>query len=81
MLIAINAAERLIMSDQTGQDVAHQLVDDSRDILAIALDGKVSFSSKTCHYYTGTHVFLPVQINCRPLYFPIPCRVLGRPIL
>ena len=43
-LSAINTAEGLVKSGQTGQNVARQLVDDARDILAVALDAKVGFA-------------------------------------
>jgi hypothetical protein len=33
-----------VESGQTGQNIAHQLVDDARDILAVALDAKVGFT-------------------------------------
>lgn len=41
MLIALGVAENAVKSGHSGQDVAHQLINESKDILAASLDEKV----------------------------------------
>ena len=41
MLVALDVAEKAVKSGHGGQDVAHQLIDESKDIIAASLDEKV----------------------------------------
>ena len=41
MLVALDVAEKAVKSGHDGQDVAHRLINESKDIVAASLDEKV----------------------------------------